>query len=159
MLPGCPATTADRYGIPLFVLDVPFQRGPQPEEYAVDYVAAQLEEFIAWAEAHTGRKLKPQRFWQVLLRSAEAIRLWQEVLDLGGHRPLPLNVPDMFAGLAPIVALRSTRQAVDLYQRLKAELESRIAEGVAAVPGERYRLLWTTSPASPSPSLLSSRPT
>jgi benzoyl-CoA reductase/2-hydroxyglutaryl-CoA dehydratase subunit BcrC/BadD/HgdB len=130
------------YDVPLFVLDVPFQRATPAEAHSVAYVADQLREFVAWLEGHTGRHLKPDRFRSVLDLSRQAIALWQEILEFGQQRPSPINAPDLFVAMAPIVALRGTRQAVTCYRRLNAELEERVAQGVGAVPGERYRLLW-----------------
>lgn len=130
------------YDVPLFMLDVPFQRTTPAEPHIIAYVAEQLHEFVAWLEAHTRRRLKPARLRSVLNLSQEAITLWQEILEFGQHRPSPVNAPDLFIALAPIVALRGTRKAVDCYKGLKVELEERVAQGIGAVPGERYRLLW-----------------
>jgi benzoyl-CoA reductase/2-hydroxyglutaryl-CoA dehydratase subunit BcrC/BadD/HgdB len=130
------------YDIPLFILDVPFQRTTPAEPHIITYVADQLREFAGWLETHTGRRLKPDRFHPVLDLAREAIALWQEILDFGQHRPSPVNAPDLFIALAPIVTLRGTRKAIDCYRHLKAELEERVAQGIGAVPGERYRLLW-----------------
>ncbi len=130
------------YDVPLFVLDTPFQRTTLPEAHIVAYVAEQLREMVAWLEAHTRRRLKPKRFRAVLEHSRQTVLLWQEILAFGQHRPSPINVPDLFIAMAPIVTLRGTSQAVECYRRLKAELEERVAQGIGAVPGERYRLLW-----------------
>ena len=130
------------YDVPLFVLDVPFQRTTPAEPHIITYVAEQLREFVAWLEVHTGRRLKPDKFHSALALSREAIALWQEILEFGQHTPSPINGPDLFVAMAPIVALRGTRQAVDCYRRFKAELEERVAQSIGAVPGERYRLLW-----------------
>ncbi len=130
------------YDVPLFMLDVPFQRTTPVEPHIVAYVADQLHEFVEWLEAHTRRRLKPARLRSVLNFSQEAIALWQEILEFGQHRPSPVNAPDLFIAMAPIVALRGTRKAVDCYKGLKTELEERVAQGIGAVPGERYRLLW-----------------
>ena len=130
------------YDVPLFMLDVPFQRAAPAEPHIIAYVVDQLHEFVAWLEAHTGRRLKPKKFRSVLTLSYEATTLWQEILEFGQHRPSPVNAPDLFIAMAPIVALRGTRKAVDCYQGLKAELEQRVAQGLGAVPGERIRLLW-----------------
>jgi benzoyl-CoA reductase/2-hydroxyglutaryl-CoA dehydratase subunit BcrC/BadD/HgdB len=130
------------YDVPLFVLDVPFQRATPAEPHIVAYVTDQLREFVAWLEAHTGRRLKPDRFRTVLALSRQAVALWQEILEFGQHRPSPINAPDLFVAMAPVVALRGTRRAIDCYRRLKAELEGRVTHGIGAVPGERYRLLW-----------------
>ncbi len=133
---------ADLYDIPLFILDVPFQRATPAEPHIIAYVAEQLHEFVGWLEAHTGRRLKPDRFRSTLDLAREAIALWQEILEFGQHRPSPVNAPDRFIALAPIVTLRGTRKVIDCYQGLKAELEERVAQGVSAVIEERYRLLW-----------------
>jgi benzoyl-CoA reductase/2-hydroxyglutaryl-CoA dehydratase subunit BcrC/BadD/HgdB len=133
---------ADLYDVPLFVLDVPFRRTTPAEPHVIAYVADQLREFVAWLEARTGRRLKPDRFHSVLALSREAVALWQEILEFGQHRPSPINAPDLFVAMAPIVALRGTRRAVACYRGLKAELEERVAQSVGAVPGERTRLLW-----------------
>ncbi|RLC89938.1 MAG: 2-hydroxyacyl-CoA dehydratase, partial [Chloroflexi bacterium] len=130
------------YDAPLFVLDVPFQRTTPAEPHIITYVADQLQEFVAWLEAHTGRRLKPDKFRSVLALSREAVALWQEILEFGQYRPSPINAPDLFVAMAPIVALRGTRRAVDCYRRLRAELEERVAHSIGAVPGERCRLLW-----------------
>jgi benzoyl-CoA reductase/2-hydroxyglutaryl-CoA dehydratase subunit BcrC/BadD/HgdB len=133
---------AEHYDVPLFVLDTPFQRTTPPEPHVVTYVADQLREMVAWLEARTRRRLKPNKFQAVLEHSRQAVLLWQEILEFGRHRPSPINAPDLFIAMAPIVTLRGTPQAVECYRRLKAELEARVAQGVGAVPGERYRLLW-----------------
>jgi len=130
------------YDVPLFMLDVPFQRTTPAEPHIISYVAAQLHEFVAWLEAHTGRRLKPGKFHSVLTLSYEATELWQEILKFGRHVPSPINAPDLFIAMAPIVALRGTRRTIDCYRGLKAELQERVAQGIGAVPGERVRLLW-----------------
>ena len=133
---------AELYDVPLFLLDVPFQRQAPPEPHIVAYVADQMHELVDWLESHTGCRLKGKKFRAVLELSRQAIALWQEVLAFGQHRPSPINAPDLFVAMAPIVSLRGTRQALDCYLRFKAELEERVAQSVGAVPGERYRLLW-----------------
>jgi benzoyl-CoA reductase/2-hydroxyglutaryl-CoA dehydratase subunit BcrC/BadD/HgdB len=133
---------AELYGAPLFLLDVPFQRQTPPEPHVIAYVAGQMRELVDWLGARTGRRLKEKKFRSVLELSRQAVALWQEILSFGWYRPSPINAPDLFIAMAPIVALRGTRQPLDCYRRLKAELEERVAQGVGAVPGERYRLLW-----------------
>ena len=130
------------YDVPLFMLDVPFQRATPAEPHIVAYVVDQLHEFVAWLEAHTGRRLKQEKFRSVLTLSYEATALWQEILEFGQHRPSPINAPDLFIAMAPVVALRGTRKPMDCYRGLKGELEERVAQGIGAVPDERIRLLW-----------------
>jgi benzoyl-CoA reductase/2-hydroxyglutaryl-CoA dehydratase subunit BcrC/BadD/HgdB len=53
---------------------------------------------------------------------------------------------DAFINMAPIVTLRGTKEVVDFYREMKAELQERIALGISAVPREQYRLLWDNIP-------------
>jgi len=133
---------AQELDVPLFLLDAPYQHQPGLPDHTVQYVAAQLEELIAWVTQHTGRKLKEKKFAQALDLSNQAVTLWREIRELCQARPSPLNAPDLFLSMAPIVVLRGTKDAVTFYQKLKAEVEERVARGEGALLEERYRLLW-----------------
>ena len=133
---------AQELNVPLFLLDAPYQHEPGLPDHTVEYVAAQLEELIAWVTCHTGRKLNDRKFAQALELSNEAVTLWREIRELCQARPSPLNAPDLFLTMAPIVVLRGTRDAVTFYRKLKAEVEERVARGEGAIMEERYRLLW-----------------
>jgi benzoyl-CoA reductase/2-hydroxyglutaryl-CoA dehydratase subunit BcrC/BadD/HgdB len=133
---------AQELDVPLFLLDAPYQHEPGLSDHAIQYVAAQLEELIAWVRQHTGHKLNENKFHQALQRSNEAVTLWREIRELCQARPSPLNAPDLFLTMAPIVVLRGTSDAVDFYRKLKAEVEGRVAQGEGAIFEERFRLLW-----------------
>ena len=133
---------AQELGVPLFLLDAPYQHQPGLPEHAQQYVAAQLEEMIAWVTRHTGRGLDAKKLLQALDYSNQAVTLWREIRELCQARPSPLNAPDLFLTMAPIVVLRGTKDAVTFYAKLKAEVEERVAKGEGALLEERYRLLW-----------------
>jgi benzoyl-CoA reductase/2-hydroxyglutaryl-CoA dehydratase subunit BcrC/BadD/HgdB len=128
--------------VPFFLLDAPYQHEPGLSDHALQYVAAQLEDLIAWVIRHTGRKLNQKKFHQALELSNEAVTLWREIRELCQARPSPLNAPDLFLTMAPIVVLRGSKDAVTFYSKLKAEVEERVARGEGAIMEERYRLLW-----------------
>ena len=133
---------AQELDVPLFLLDAPYQHEPGLPDHTVQYVAAQLEELIAWVTRHTGRKLNEKKFHQALDLSNEAVTLWREIRELCQARPSPLNAPDLFLTMAPIVVLRGSKDAVTFYRKLKDEVEERVARGEGAILEERYRLLW-----------------
>jgi len=135
-------TLAHELNVPLFLLDAPYQHQPGLADHTVQYVAAQLEDLIAWVTRHTGRKLNPKKFARTLRLSNEAVTLWADIRDLCQARPSPLNAPDLFLTMAPIVVLRGSQDAVTFYRKLKAEVEERVARGEGAILEERYRLLW-----------------
>jgi len=133
---------AQQLNVPLFLLDAPYQHQPGLTDHTVQYVAAQLEDLIAWVTRHTGRKLNEKKLDQALARSNEAVTLWREIRELCQAHPSPLNAPDLFLTMAPIVVLRGSRDAVGFYRKLKTEVEERVEHGVGAIIEERYRLLW-----------------
>ncbi|MGB9592780.1 MAG: 2-hydroxyacyl-CoA dehydratase subunit D [Anaerolineae bacterium] len=133
---------AHHFGVPLFLLDVPYVHADEPPAHTLAYVEAQLREMIAWLEAHTCRRLDARRLRRVIVHSNEAVGLWKEIRELCKARPSPLNAPDLFITMAPIVVLRGTRWAPWYYRHLKREAEARIARREGAVVDERVRLLW-----------------
>jgi benzoyl-CoA reductase/2-hydroxyglutaryl-CoA dehydratase subunit BcrC/BadD/HgdB len=112
----------------------------------VNAVVQQTHRLIAILEAIAGRKLDSDRLSEVVARSAEASRLWWEIIHLARTVPSPLTFFDLLVHMGPMVVLRGTREAVAYYSLLKAELEERVASGMAAVPGERFRFYWEGPP-------------
>ena len=140
---------AQQLNVPFFLLDAPYQHepglpdhAPDLPDHALQYVAAQLEDLIAWVTEHTGRKLNQRKFDQALQLSNEAVTLWRDIRELCQARPSPLNAPDLFLTMAPIVVLRGSKDAVTFYRKLKTEVEERVSRGEGAIVEERYRLLW-----------------
>lgn len=128
--------------IPLFFLDTPYSTTGEVRPAAIIYVEKQLHVLVDFLETQTGKKLKEHRLLEVMDLSRQATNLWMEVRETGKRRPSPLNAPDLFVNMAPIVVLRGTKQAVDYYRVLLAELSERVALGEGAVVQEDYRLLW-----------------
>jgi len=136
--------------IPHYVLRAP------PLTRADAHTADELAGFAAQMRAHAndiasrlGLRFDEARLAAVVAESAEANRLWQRCLETARHRPAPWTNLDAFTAMAPIVVARGTPECTDFYRRLLAELEQRVRDGVAAVPGERVRLLWDAIPIWP----------
>lgn len=109
-------------------------------------IAGQMEALVPTLEAIAGAKLDLDRLRESVRLSRQCSDLWKQVLDTAATRPSPLTFFDSTIHMAPAVLLRGTQQAVDYYAELLAELQSRIADGVAAVEGERFRLYWEGMP-------------
>jgi bcr-type benzoyl-CoA reductase subunit B len=133
------------FQVPLFILDTPVcHTGYTPE--IADYVKAQVNEYIAFLEQVTGKKMDPDKMNEVGRLSYEGQRLWQQVLNTTAHKPSPMSAFDAFFFLALIVTLRGTQIAVDFYKELIDELAQRIKDGIGVVPNETFRLLWDNLP-------------
>jgi len=133
------------YNVPLFILDTPVCHTEYSSEVRT-YVKRQVEEYLLFLEKVCGKKLDRDRMAEVGRLSIEGQRLWQAVLDTTVHKPAPMSAFDAFFHLALIVTLRGTQIAIDYYKMLLAEMNTRISEGISAVPFEKFRLLWDNLP-------------
>ncbi len=133
------------FDIPLFILDTPVCHTEYTPEMAA-YVREQMDEYIAFLEKQTGKKMDMNRMAEVGRLSVRGQRLWKQVLDTTTHRPSPMSAFDAFFFLALIVTLRGTQTAVDFYTELLEEMEERVEKGVGVVPHESIRLLWDNLP-------------
>mgnify|MGYP000203419527 CR=1 FL=1 len=133
------------YDVPLFILDTPFCHTEFSDE-ARQYVRRQIDEYLVFLETVCGKKCDHDHLKEVGRLSMEGQRLWQAVLDTTMNKPAPMSAFDAFFHLALIVTLRGTQTVVDYYTGLLEEMKTRVAEGISAVPEERYRLLWDNLP-------------
>jgi len=127
--------------VPLLVLDTPYLPGVM-SDHAREYVLEQIKDMISFLERFTGRRYDERELLKRAALSNEAVQLWKQIRELCRTRPSPLSGPDLFIQMAPIVVLRGTQPVVDYYRRLKAEVSRRVEQGVAAVEGEKIRLVW-----------------
>jgi len=147
-LPKWFEAAARYYQAPYFLLDAPLV-DESNRQLVRDYFVCQLREMIALLEQVTGRPFDYRRLSEVLQLANEACRLWNEILDLAALKPAPFGFFDACLHMAPIVTLRGTQEAVDYYRALLEELRERLAEGIFALPGERYKIYWDHIPVWP----------
>jgi benzoyl-CoA reductase/2-hydroxyglutaryl-CoA dehydratase subunit BcrC/BadD/HgdB len=112
----------------------------------VSGIAAQLEALVPTLEEISGEKLDTDRLADTVRLSRDCSDLWKEVLETAANRPSPLTFFDSTIHMAPAVVMRGTQAAIDYYEELLVELQTRIAEGVAAVEDEQFRLYWEGMP-------------
>ncbi len=127
--------------VPLLVLDTPHLPG-ELGTHTVNYVYEQLKYMIEQLENITRRKMDEAGLRKNMELSKEAVKLWREIRELCKARPSPLNAPDLFIHMAPIVVLRGTEEAVRYYRLLLEEVKQRVKNGQGAVEGEKIRLIW-----------------
>lgn len=136
---------ARHFNVPLFIFDTPFCHTEFSDE-ARKYVRRQVDDYIAFLEERTGKKMDEDRLREVGRLSMEGSQMWQAVLDTTCNKPAPMSSFDAFFHLALIVTLRGTQKVVDYYKILLEEMKERVKEGISAVPNEKYRLLWDNLP-------------
>jgi benzoyl-CoA reductase/2-hydroxyglutaryl-CoA dehydratase subunit BcrC/BadD/HgdB len=134
---------ADHFKVPLVIVDTPFVYHDLASEHAL-------------RSPRPDRLLSPwPSAWRERARSClrsrgaaqpRATELWLEIMQRNRHLPAPISVFDQFVLMAPIVEMRGQKQTIDFYAAMLDEVDARIRDGGAAVPGERYRVLWDNLP-------------
>lgn len=112
----------------------------------VDDVAKQIKALVPTLEAISGARLDIDALRETVALSRRCSELWKDVLETARHAPSPFTFFDGTIHMGPAVCLRGTTEALDYYRVLLAELRQRVADGVAAVDGERLRLYWEGMP-------------
>ena len=142
---------AEKYGCPLFMLDVPYMRDEKPQAEDLQYIVAQLHEFITLLEKTTGRTFDPAELRRALGHARRAEQGWVDYLAAGKLRPSPVEAYfEAVFYMFPINVMRGTEEAADFYATVNAEVEERVKSGHYPVPEEKVRLVVEGVPPYPS---------
>ena len=101
-----------------------------------------MDDMIASVGDIVGKPIDMDTLFGMLIGGREASVLWGHILDLLAAKPAPISSFDTFIHMAPIVVMRGLKKCLDYYELLHEEIKQRVADGIAAVPGERFRLGW-----------------
>jgi benzoyl-CoA reductase/2-hydroxyglutaryl-CoA dehydratase subunit BcrC/BadD/HgdB len=83
---------------------------------------------------------------RVVKLSRDCSDIWKKILDTACAVPAPLTFYDGTTLMGPAVVGRGTQKALDVYQKVLAELEDRIGNREGAVNDEHYRIYWDGMP-------------
>jgi benzoyl-CoA reductase/2-hydroxyglutaryl-CoA dehydratase subunit BcrC/BadD/HgdB len=136
---------AREWNVPCLGIHTPRSIG-EVDASIIDDVARQTEALVEPLEEVAGRKLDVDRLREVIDLSKQCTLLWKAVLETAANVPSPVTFFDGTTLMGPAVVLRGSQDAVDYYKVLLAELEDRVANGVAAVEGEQFRIYWDGMP-------------
>lgn len=134
------------FNVPLYIVDSALPIGEDPSPRHINYFAEQLKELMEFVEEHTGNKFDMDKFKEVLGYSDEASKLFLEIGALRKTVPSPISPIEIFTNMFPIVTLAGKKEAVEFYNELYAEISELAERKEAAVPNEKYRLLWDLFP-------------
>lgn len=113
------------------------------EPHRLDFQVKQLENVIAITETLSHRAFDPAEFRQIMHRINEAGELVDRAKRIiAAARPAPVSLPEQLTNIMAATWNRGSQWSVDHLRAYCDELEARVANGVAACPNERLRLLW-----------------
>ncbi len=116
------------------------------DDLLVDSVAKQTEALVEPLEQVANVKFDIDRLREAVRVSKQLTLLWKQVLETASNVPSPLTFFDSTIHMGPAVVLRGDADALPYYEALLAELQQRVADGQAAVEGERLRIYWDGMP-------------
>ena len=116
------------------------------KNFQINDIAKQTENLIPELEKASGAKFDIDRFREAVELSRQTSVLWRACLEAASVIPSPWTFFDATIHMGPAVVARGTQEAVDYYEVLLKELNERIADGVAAIEGEKHRLYWDGMP-------------
>ncbi|HJX37121.1 MAG TPA: benzoyl-CoA reductase, bzd-type, subunit O [Anaerolineae bacterium] len=133
-------------GIPMFCIDVGVGPYEKTTKHGVDYVVGQMQDGIDWLEKTTGRKYDDEKLIQAVYNTCRATSTWAEICMLNQNIPAPLEEKTMYSLYVLGTLHKSSPEVADFYEELKAEVEDRVANGIAAVENEQTRVMTDTQP-------------
>ncbi len=135
---------------PMVTYDVPYLRTEKPQKEDVEYMVAQLWEFIHGLEKRTGRSFDMAELKRILAHSRRAEEGWARYLRRGMERPTPIEAYfEAVFNMFPINVLRGTPEATQFYETVNQEIDQRVRDGAYPVPEEKVRLLLEGVPPYP----------
>ncbi len=136
---------ARRWDVPCLGIESYVNVGEVTETHVLG-IAGQFKKLADDLTAITGNKLDMDKLAETVWLSRKCSDLWKDVLEMAAHKPSPLTFFDGTIHMGPAVVMRGTQVAVDYYETLLEELRGWVAEGVSAVPGEKFRIYWEGMP-------------
>lgn len=122
---------AEYFDVPHFMIDVPYHT----DQSAVDYVARQLKDMVAFLEKQTGQKLSQSALEEAVARSCRSLSNYDRYLTLKADKCIPCEMTgEMFSAFALHILLGTPETEAYTLQCLKDVEQAGPAEGV--------RLLW-----------------
>jgi benzoyl-CoA reductase subunit B len=116
------------------------------ETHRLDYQVEQLRNLIVVAETLSHRVFDEAQFVRVMHRVNAAGELAARAKAIIARaRPAPVALPEQLTNIMAATWSRGSEWSVDHLRTYCDELETRVANGVAACPNERIRLLWVNN--------------
>lgn len=109
----------------------------------LDIAVEELNELVRFLEMKTGRMFDINKLEEVMKLINEQEGWYKKTRDLiAACHPVPVTVVDTINAVMQAQWQRGTRWAADHAKSLYEEVKSLADAGVAAVPNEKYRLMW-----------------
>lgn len=132
-----------QFGIPMFIIDIPFNPDYEVSDAEVEYIKEQFWECIHGLEAYTGKKWNDKKFKEIVKNSGKASRMWIDATSQAKYTPSPFNGFDLLNHMAVMVTARGKEEAGDAMETLLKEYIANHEEGKSTFRAEeKYRIMF-----------------
>ena len=111
-------TLAQKYHVPLIVLDYPGETADRDAAYA--YVTAQHQDLIAQIEQLSGNQLDLDRLSELIVNSQRSVENWTQVVDEFPFRDVEPTI--LFDGISHLITSRCKPETGELYALMAQEM-------------------------------------
>lgn len=140
---------AEMVGVPYYPTDFVPYRWDETEEgkkHKLEYLTGQLLDAIDWMIKTTGREYQDELLIEAVKNEFRTTSLWAQCASLNQAIPAPMDEKSMYSFYILAVLMRHKKETVRFYEILLDEIKDRVANQIAAVPTERFRLLHDSQP-------------
>ncbi len=128
------------FQVPTCALDMSDDYSPD----TIDYLVEQMQELIEVAEAKVPKvKFDEEKLAREQANEKRGDELLSAVQDLKSHIPSPVSGLDVIR--IPRFFYHNPEKSIVYLENYLEEMHDRIAKGIAPVPDEKVRLMWTVS--------------
>ena len=142
---------------PLFLMEDPHQQEEIASQWwtkefrdpgLVDFSVNEFKRCVRFLESVTGQLYSDTTMRDYLARADEMCRLYDEITTMAyaAERPAPYTVTDAYSEVAIFETHFGREWALEHVQKMHREVKERVADGTAAVPNEKTRILWAGTP-------------
>ncbi|MDY7038107.1 MAG: 2-hydroxyacyl-CoA dehydratase family protein [Thermodesulfobacteriota bacterium] len=138
---------------PYFVIDLgasyrwpKWNESDKRKENKLEYLITQMHDSIEWMEKVTGRTYDDEKLADAVYNEIMSTSKWAKCCELNKNIPSPMDEKSMYAFYIIHVLRRHTKEAVEFFDALYDELKERIAQGIAGVELERFRMVHNSQP-------------
>lgn len=140
---------AEKADVPCYLFDMP-KAYPYNNENTINYITAQVLDYIEWAEKTTSRKYDDEKFIEGVINETRSFKVWTEIMLLNRSIPAPLDEKTLFSFITPNLSRPYERETTAFYERLLDETRERVEKKIAAVGNEQFRVITDAIPPWPN---------
>ena len=134
---------AQDLGVPMLMLDIPFNPDYDVPQSTIDYVSAQFWDIVDQLEKLFGLKWDDDKFQEVTGFSCRASRAWLAATACAKYTPSPFNGFDLLNHMAVMVTARGKQVAGEAMVTLYKEYMENHANGTSTFrTEEKYRIMF-----------------